>query len=201
MTTDVDGLPRRRLWPWALALLGLALVCGLCASALGAVAPDYRAIVIVGPFESGKVRVVLWTLAVALPVLVGFVSASAAAVRRSTWWSGPLVLLLSLAMLPIMGLILLVAALFYDQQPETHRFTVDGERYALTSQVGFLIAADDTYLHLFRREGARYVLTDTALPVADSVAFRDGFTLEESNGLTSIVYVDASDTTVRIAID
>ncbi len=71
----------------------------------------------------------------------------------------------------------------------------------LASQVGFLIAADDTYLTLYRKKGHLYRRTHLNLTTADTWAFnRDGFSLEREGAHTWLVYSDAGNSTARVEV-
>ena len=168
---------------------------------LGRIAPDYEAIMMLGPYQSGKVRVILWAVAIVMLILAALTAATMLGSRHDTTLSKVTLFLTWVAAVLLLGFVLLVTALRYDQQPETHKFTVGGQDYILTSQIGFLIAADDTYLYLYRKEGRVYRDVELQLTVADTVTFnRDGFSLDRGGASTWLVYVSGSDESVRVQI-
>lgn len=179
----------------------MALVLAMCASLLWAASPRYETILMLGPFESGKVRTVLWGLAVVALGLAVLVPLTMILLRPETWWGDGLAVLLWIPALPFVGVVLLGTGLYYDSRPETHRFAVGGHDYLLASQIGFLIANDHTYLDLYQKDGHIYRRVGLRLPIADTAGFEnDGFFLDRQNGDVSLVYTGAGDEQVRVRI-
>jgi hypothetical protein len=140
----------------------LLLFAGLSAMppaiALALIGQGGTNIVMLGPFPSGKVQIVLFALGVCAIVLSFLAFVTAAAARCEHRWLGLLLSLLVLATwlasIPIWGLVAVVASLEYDDSPETHGFeTMDGK---------FILATQPQYdpsqvsLRLYRKDGLVY---------------------------------------------
>jgi len=184
---------------WAAAFGIAAVVLGGCAVVLSGLAPD-NTILMLGPFQSGKVMVLLVAsaflalgLAVVMPVTI-------LCLRRGKWWGDLLAVALWIPALPCAGIALLVTSLAYGAEPDAHRFTVEGREYLLTSNLGFLMATDQTYLDLYEKQGRLYRRTGRNLETADTGAFdREGFTIE-GRGEASLVYRGSSGEMERVTL-
>lgn len=179
----------------------MALVLAMCASVLGDVAPEYDTVMMLGPFESGKVRTVLWCLAVVTLGLAVLVPLTIILLWPQTWWGDGLAVLLWIPALPFAGIVLLVTGFEYSTQPEVHRFAVDDHEYLLASRARFAAEYQtdlDLYEkdgHLYRRVGPRF------LGVADTNTFnRQGFSLDRGGGNVWLVYPGSDGETERVRI-
>ncbi len=169
---------------------------------LGELAPQHDTIMMLGPFQSGKVQVVLWMVAVLALGLAVAVPLTIVLLRPRRWWGDLLAVALWFVALPCAGLTFLIGGLLYDTEPETHTFTVDDREYLIASQVGFLAPGNELQLrlyrkdrHLYRRVGPRLIAT------ADTETFnREGFTIRRRGGDVWIVYLGSDRATVRVEI-
>ena len=192
--------PREARWRrWAAVFGSAAMVLGGCAVVLSEVAPD-TTILMLGPFPSGKVMVCLVASALLALGLAVLVPLTIICWRPGKWWGDLLAVALWIPALPCAGIALLVTGLVYDTEPETHRFTVGGHDYLLTSNLGFLQPTDETYLDLYEKDGRLYRRTGLNLETADTDAFdRDGFIIERRREAW-LVYRGSSGETERVTL-
>lgn len=178
----------------------IAVVAGGGAVVLSELAPD-GTIVMLGPFQSGKVMVVLVAAAVLALGLTVVLPPTMTLLRSRSWWGDLLVVALWIPALPCAGWVLLIAALSYGSEPETHRFAVGGDKYLLASHVGFLGPSDELHLRLYAKDGRLYRPLDTNLAIADTGAFEnDGFSLDRRDGAVTLVYIGADGETKRVPL-
>ena len=161
-------------------------------------APD-GTIVMLGPFPSGKVMVVLVASAALALGLAVVVPLTMILLGPHTWWGDVLAVVLWIPALPCAPVALFMAALVYGSEPDTHRFSVGNRDYLLTtSQVGFH-SADELNVRLYEKDGHLYRPIDTRLEAADANALEsDGYSLDRRDGAVALVYVGADGETERV---
>jgi hypothetical protein len=155
-----------------------------------------------GPFQSGKVQVVLGMVAVLAMGLAAAVPLTIVMLRPRRWWADLLAVALWFVALPCAGLTFLIGGLVYDTEPETHTFTVDDGEYLIASQVGFLGPGNELHLRLYRKDGHLYRRVGPRLmATADTDTFnREGFTLRRRGGDVWIVYLGSDRETERVRL-
>lgn len=152
-------------------------------------------IVMLGPFPSGKVQVVLFTLGVCAIGLSFLVFLTAAVSRCEHGWLGLFLSLLTLAAwlasLPFWALVYVLASLTYDDSPETHGFETTDGTYLLATQPQY--DRRQVSLQLYRKDGLVYsrVRTDWSArnaEIAPATVGAGDFTVVRSGGRAWIAF-------------
>ncbi|MET0821280.1 MAG: hypothetical protein ABWY58_09960 [Aeromicrobium sp.] len=162
--------------PASALLLFAGLSAVSLAIALARIGRGGANIVMLGPFPSGKVQVVLFALGACAIGLSFLVFATAAAFRCAHRWLGLFLSLLVtvawLASLPLWALVCVVGSLEYEDSPETHRFETTDGKYLLATQPQY--DPSQVSLTLYRKDGlvysrvtSRWAATSAAIAPAD----------------------------------
>ncbi|MFC5678690.1 hypothetical protein [Aeromicrobium endophyticum] len=178
--------------PWVLLLtVAVPIACVGSALCLLAVDASPDVIVMVGPVQADEIRIVLPAVAAVscwLGVTVGIT-------RVMYHWQHPVLQVLGafmmgiawLAGIPFVAVVSLVAGLYLEDEPDAHRFVIDGRPYLLATQPQYDPAT--VSIALFRGDGRRFVRVDRPWPaVAPASVGRGEFTLVRRGGEAWIAY-------------
>ena len=178
--------------PWVLLLtVAVPIACVAMGLSLLAVDASPDVIVMVGPVQADEIRIVLFAAAAVscwLGVTVGIT-------RIMYRWQHPVLQVLGalvmgiawLAGIPFVAVVSLVATLYLDDEPDTHRFVVDSRPYLLATQPQY--DSSTVSIALFRGDGRRFVRVDRPWPPdAPASVGRGEFTVVRRGGEAWIVY-------------
>jgi hypothetical protein len=153
--------------PWVVILIAVVpAVCVGAAFVMAAVDPSPDVIVMVGPVQADEIRIVLFGAA-AVSCCLGV---GVAVTRTAMGWRHPVLEVLGalavavvwLTSIPFVTVVILLANLYLDDQPDVHRFDVDGRSYLVATRPQYdpsVVSID-----LFQGTGRRFVRVDRSWP-------------------------------------
>jgi hypothetical protein len=178
--------------PWVLLLtVAVPIACVALALCMLAVDVSPDVIVMVGPVQADEIRIVLLAAAPVscwLGVTVGIT-------RIMYEWQHPVLQVFGafvmgiawLAGIPFVAVVSLVAGLYLETEPDTHRFVVDGRPYLVATQPQYDPSV--VSIALFRGDGRRVVRVDRSWPPdAPASVGRGKFTVVHRGGKAWIAY-------------